>query len=510
MEKDLEIFNTNILKWYDFDENQNLLQVGENNNIFEYLKSKLNNVKMISGTEIVDEKFQYILFYGIENIKNYENIITKNLEEDGKIIIIGNNAFGVNNFSKYVYDGDNSVQFIESSNNSFESVPRLLKKISKLGFMTNSYSVYPNYQKAELIFNEKFDISKSQIEKYSSDLEERDIKVFDEIKILSNIIENDKESLINFCNSFFIEVSKKNEFCDVKYASFNNVRKSKFRLVTLIKDEVVEKRAAEKEAEEHLKQIKDNLENVEKLGFKVLDYSKDNKIYSKLVKNQITLDELFYKNYEDKRFIIKTLKDIESNLLQNSIKYDECKDKITYCNDENILKNLHFLENCYWDLIPKNCFLIDDVFYFFDQEWNKQYLPVEFLIYRSLINCYELVRKIDINEYLNELGIAEYKELFENIDKDLRKEIIDEDIFKVMYLKEVKGVHNYINDSRLYLEELDRKQKYIEDLEKYNKDLEKYTEDLKKDNQYKQERLDKIDIVGKIKKKIKKGIKNAK
>ena len=512
MKEILEKLDTNIIKWYDFDSTENVLQIGENNNITEYLKTIFSEVKVVSKKDKIylnDEKFDYILIYEIEKVENYKDIILSKLKENGKVLLIGNNQLGINNFSKYHFSEDCYAQEIEKDENLLDSIETIKSKLKDFGFNVNIYSVYPNYKQAELIFNENFNISKNQIEKYNPDISEEDIKVFDEIKILKKIITNNKEMLTNLCNSFFIEISKNSNLNSVQYASFNNVRKDKYKLITLIKDDVVEKKIAEKEAEEHLNQIKDNITNLQDLGFNILDYydnnSESQKIYSKLIKNEKTLDEIFAENYQNKSFIIESLKKVKEKLIKNSITYEDCKDKITYCKDESLLKNLHFMEKCYWDLIPKNCFYINNEFYFFDQEWEEDYLPVEFVIYRSIINSYDLIRHIDVNDILNELNLKEYRELFEYIDKLLRDRIIDKEVYNEMYAKNIKGIDNYINDNKIYAEEIERNKKHIKDLENYVKALEN-------DNKSKQEyieKLEKKDLIS-ILKRIKRGKNDAK
>ena len=152
--------------------------------------------------------------------------------------------------------------------------------------------------------------------------------------------------------------------------------------------------------------------------------------------------------------------------------------------DVEKLEKLNFVRNGYWDLIPKNCFYINNEFVFFDQEWKKQYLPVEFIIYRSIINCYDLVRKVNIDEILKKMNILEYKKDFEKIDSDLREQIIDKEVYKLMYEKNnLKAIDNLINDNKSLVEENERKNDYI-------KSLELIIKDLKKDNENKQNYID--------------------
>ena len=187
-------------------------------------------------------------------------------------------------------------------------------------------------------------------------------------------------------------------------------------------------------------------------------------------------------------------------LLKNAIKYDTEfeSELISGLKECEYLEELHFLKNAFWDMVPKNCFYVDNSFLFFDQEWEKDYLPVEFIIYRSVINSYELVKKINVDELFDKLGILKYKKLFENIDNELRNEILvsKTDNEKNNNIKSLDCIINneaqyekYVNriDNEILPDlrnELSKKQKYIEDLENENKKLkeenEKYLKRVKR------------------------------
>lgn len=107
----LKVFNSNIIKWYPFEEEQdkNILQIGINEEITKELQKKFKNVEIIESTKNdslkleneSDIKYDYILIYGYQN---YDNIIKELIpltNENTKILIICENKFGINNWSKY-------------------------------------------------------------------------------------------------------------------------------------------------------------------------------------------------------------------------------------------------------------------------------------------------------------------------------------------------------------------------------------------------------------------------
>lgn len=467
MEKTLDIFNENVIKWYDFKKTENIIQIGKCENITEYLKTIFKEVIVVENFENfkILPKYDYVLIYESENKLDLLEEATKCLNEEGILLLIGANPFGINNWSKYNIDGDTGIINLENHSKENLGILKIKDKIAEKGLKdVNTFYIFPNYKYPEVIINENFKIGKSHIEKYTPQIEENEIKLFDEIKVLKNIIKNDSKMLDFFVNSYLIEASKKEIQNEVKYISFNNCRKDKYRLITIIKDDVVEKRPANKKAEEHIKKIVNNISNLKNQGIELLDYEENGKIYSKLVKEYETLDRILYKKRDNLNDIAKILNEIKEILLNNSIETEN---------------GLHMLEHAYWDMAPKNCFYIDGKYVFFDQEWEKENLSVEFIIYRSIINCYDLVRKINVDELLEKLNILQYKQDFEIIDEEIRREIIDEEIFDKMYNKKNTAIDNLINDNKIALTKIEQleednsnKQKYIEGLEARNKILE--------------------------------------
>ena len=77
-----------------------------------------------------------------------------------------------------------------------------------------------------------------------------------------------------------------------------------------------------------------------------------------------------------------------------------------------------------------NCFLMDNQFYFFDQEWNEPNLPVEYILYRSIIYTITLRRFVSIEKLFDKYNLRPYLGLFEQLDNKIQEEIRDNAIWK--------------------------------------------------------------------------------
>ena len=92
-------------------------------------------------------------------------------------------------------------------------------------------------------------------------------------------------------------------------------------------------------------------------------------------------------------------------------------------------------------MIFKNCFLIEDKFVFFDQEWKEENIPAEFLIYRCIINIGKLRSKIEEYNLYEEMGIKQYIDLFEKLDNKISSEIFDNKIFELYTRKHMNPIY---------------------------------------------------------------------
>lgn len=131
-------------------------------------------------------------------------------------------------------------------------------------------------------------------------------------------------------------------------------------------------------------------------------------------------------------------------------------------NKEDI-KELSFTKYGFWDLIFQNAFYINDEFYFYDQEWKKDGIPIEYILYRSIEYTKGLKEKLDIEKVWNEIGITQnHIKLFKELDNKLQTETRDEDMWQ-WHLESTKTAETIQEEVETLKEE---KQKITKDCQK--------------------------------------------
>ena len=451
----------NILNWYSFREKSSLLEIGGNfGELTGMLCSKLErvvtleaklekakaiakrnkntaNLEIIAGeiTKInLEEKFDYITLIGslpytakANNMSSEELIkyISKYLKDDGIILLAVDNRFGIKYFvgNPEPYLNKKFVGLL-NYNNEEEKIEtytrqKLIQMLDNAGYTSKHfYYPLPDYRMPNVIFSDLELPQYNNIDKYQPYYTEKSDILVDEIDLFREILKTDDKLFTFFTNSYLVEISKVEKPFSYRYISYNNMRKPEYRLITKIGTNYVEKQIVDEHSKKHYEQIKENIKLLENARIKMLDDVENEKIKSKYTQQENMLSlvlakelennkldkfyELINRYYELVKSSSKQLDNIEKTIFEeNNIQINgELKNKLT------------FLENGLWDMTFKNCFYIDNDFYFFDQEWKDSKLPAEYILYRSIMYTISLRRFININEILKKYDLEQYLEIF--------------------------------------------------------------------------------------------------
>lgn len=460
----------------------------------------LENLEIIVGkiTDInFEEKFDYVTLFGIleysQKIFNTEKpaldliLYCKNLlKEDGKLLIATNNKFALKSF---VGDIDectgitfDSITGYKSSDKTYKLGKKQIESILKEANF-NYYKFFyalPDYKFPNLIFTDEYLPSSSKINGYFPYYQENSSIFYSEVDTYDTIIKEDKELFPFFANSYFIVASKEIIDNDTKYISFNNYRKEQYQLMTKIRENVVEKTSINKKSQEHLKNMMNNISNLKLQNIDILDDFDDNKIISKFVNAKLASQQIS-DNKDNLDEILKILNKYKETILSISTPYNENEttviEKYLPDIDKDIINKFHYLKNGYWDMILKNCFIIEDKCVFFDQEWIEENVPAEFLIYRSIVNIETIRDKIKKYNLFEMMGIKDYINIFKQLDNKITEQVIDRrmfDFYQRKYKNPIYDNYNLQNEKVKLIEENNRlKEENKNTLELYekNKDL---------------------------------------
>lgn len=453
----------NILKWYPFKENSTVLEIGANtgeitgiltkkcNEVYSVEENKekrekiskrysgKENLKILSKIEEIPEnkKFDYITFIGtLENVKNItEELISvrKYLNLDGIILLAIDNKLGFKYLTKKTEE--NSDILVERKLYDLEE---LTSKIEEAGFKNKKmYYPMPDYKLPNVIFTDKRPLTKDELSRNIVYYDEETIKFFDENELYRRVLKENGENFPYIANSFFVEIFN-NEFIDnnIKLVTFSNMRKDKYRVMTVMKDEFVYKYAENKESREHLNNIKKVIEILKKSKLNTLDSYNDESIISKYTSEK-TVDKIIIELLKEdkKQEAISLMKNFKQELLNKLEKTTEEKnvfDKYNVSYDKEEMSNIIFVKYGLWDAIFQNCFYIDNQFYFYDQEWKEENVPIDFILYRA-VKYFDVIEKYISKEKIYEILELNQNQIkiFDELDDRIQEEIRDNTIWKI-------------------------------------------------------------------------------
>ena len=504
----------NILSWYPFKENSNILEIGanlgeitgvlcQNANRVVSIESSLQKAKAIEtrykeyeNLEVIagdinditlEETFDYIVIMGIEE-KEYdiEILLTyakKHIQLDGTIFISLNNILGLNQLN-----GLEDVDGDPNKENKFitkKEIENILKNME-----LNTYKFYyplPNYKVPNIIFTDKHLPSHESILRDLTLYSKNKLLSFEEREIYRKILYEDKNMFPEFANSFLIEISNNIEN-KIEYVSFGNSRKEEYRLETVLLDEIACKKPVNEKSKEHLEKIKKNIEILKNSNIYMLDSYENDKIISKLVKNEKSLDKCLVAIFHEKgqeEFLKEVLK--FKNELENKLEKSE-EDNINIFQkyhieiQEELQKELHFVKYGIFDLIFQNCFVIDNKYYFYDQEWMEENMPLEFIIYRAVTYLCNAEKEIDANKILEGLGLKNYINIFDELENILQKQIKDDIIWRIHAEnnKTIKNMYDTLVHERNLgaIKAQEEYNKYLQIIEEKNKTEQEYVKEI--------------------------------
>ena len=461
----------NILNWYTFKENATILEIEPNYGEITGLlcdkalkvvgienslkkaeaiqkrhESKENLEVIVGNIENIElqEKFDYITLIGtIENLSNiftgtieeYIELIKKFLKEDGKIILAIDNKIGMKYFSKT----DSTGISIENHNGKNLIGLKELKKIIKDTKLIENKIYYPmpDYKFTNAIFTDEKPLTKNNLSRNIIYNSEDTIKFYEENNAYKQILEEDKEIFKMFANSYLIELGEENnQEQNIKFISFSNIRKPEYRIKTIIENENVYKYAINDNSNQHIENIKRNIDIIKKCNLNTVDSYEENRIVSKYT-NALTLDKVIVNLMEENKLeeAIKIVKKLKSELetkLTETDSENNVFDKYNIKYEKTNIEKMKFIEEGLWDLIFQNCFYIDDKFYFYDQEWKEEKIPIDFILYRA-IKYFTQIKEYIQDEKLYEIMDIEKEniKIFDELDDKLQLIIRDENVWKI-------------------------------------------------------------------------------
>ncbi|SET25337.1 cytidyltransferase-like domain-containing protein [Pseudobutyrivibrio sp. C4] len=347
-----------IVCWYKFKQNANILFINAPSSIEDFF-CECDHQK----------KYDYVIYYGGLSCNEYKSTfcsIKSKLSSDGRVIFIFNNDLGVRYFCG---------QKKEGYNYSHEEFASLLEELGLNSF--KFYSVFPNYQRPQLIFSENYALTENMRNRYIPWYDSV-VDIYEDESLLCEKMS--KNGVIHqFANSFFVECSVNGEHSDIEMATLALDRGLERSTITIIHSDYVEKKAYYECGISNIYGLRDNLEYLKQRGLAVVD--------AKIEGGKLIMPHMQYKLanvylqgllLSDSEAFLRAFDEYYNAILKSSI-----------IERQGELGPI--LEKGFLDLVPLNSFWDGHRYVFFDQEYVEESVPALMMLLRSIMIVYDAV-----------------------------------------------------------------------------------------------------------------------
>ncbi len=413
-----------ILQWYEFKADARVLIIGGNASLINYLQSLPLNVCCLTPAEVkkyTDIAAQYDYIIAIQVLEQTDTplellkIMHDLLKTDGKLLLGVDNRLGIRYFcgeqdpyTKGYFDGIEGYpvshsHFVYTTGKRYARY-EIEELLDTSGFLQRKfYSVLPNLEIPQLIYADGISPSEELATRYIPIYKKNSEIFMREELIYASLIKNNM--FHQMANSYFIEAGNYQDFADVKQVTMSNDRGPEFAMTTIVRAETVEKKAVCKEGRARLDSLERNQEYLRKKGISVINGKIKNDRYEMpfidAVLGNVYLGELLC---HDLNQFIKKMDGFRDIIIASSDIVEE--------NENGLILKKGFI-----DLVPLNAFYLNGEFVFFDQEYCIDNLPVNVILFRSLVIIYDTIREdalapIDffVDRYNLREGLAVYSD----------------------------------------------------------------------------------------------------
>lgn len=392
-----------LFNWYDFKDNANVLLIYNNSGALADLFAKKNVLLTIASVEELlaedftnkfKSYFDYIIAVGmLERCTDPKELLVcfKDLSKDDAVLLLGaENRLGIryflgdaDPFTGHVFDGiDNYRELTGEQRNHLDK--RCYSKSEILGMLKacgwdkiKPYSVFPSLEAPQLIYADTYMPREELANRYFPRYRSKDTIFAREENILTDLIDNGL--FHGMADALLFECARNGVYNPADQVTISMDRGHAKAMATIINDDAtVMKKALFEEGKERLSILAENMRALQAAGVPVIEgtMKEDAYImpYSEGILANVYLQDLLR---HDTTLFLKAMDDYRDLLLRSS--------ELLWTDE----KLGPIYAKSYLDMVPINCFWVEDKFCFFDQEFAADEYPVYTTLYRAIATVYQ-------------------------------------------------------------------------------------------------------------------------
>lgn len=464
----LSQMRTSILNWYEFDENADVLEIGgefgaltgmlcdrcRHVTTVEYGLFKAQaivkrykhreNLDVYAGvvTEMsfAEGTFDYIVMIGClerqcggsQNWKDYADYLEavgKLLKPGGRLLLAVDNRYGVrflcgerDAYTGLPFSGLN--HYARGSKGYTFSRQELIHITEEAGFPQQKFFYpLPDYKLPQMIYTDGCLPKKDLAERVLFYHRDRKTLIAQEETLYADIVENDAFPFLS--NSFLIECGKEQAVLSTTtFAAVTTDRGRQFGLATSFHQEqgkrLVKKAALYPEGEDGVFRVYENLMRLKEHGVPIVPHQMTRRgVEMPYVQDMTCSDYLRYLAEEgtQRELFAHIFEMIYQNILKSSEHVPSEQNALPEAREIKTDYGV-ILKKCYVDMVPFNCFYVEEELQYFDQEFVKENYPALYPMYRAIMYTYAFIPQAEAMMPLEEMkeryGLTVLWDVFRN------------------------------------------------------------------------------------------------
>lgn len=458
----------NILNWYPFKEDADILEVGagmgaltgllcdvgKNVVALEMSEARANVIRAryperknltIECSDInrwkSKKKFDYVIFIGVleyaaifsdsaDPFKDFMDSIVSFLKPDGKLLFAIENRFGIRYWAGASED-HLQIPFVGIEGYKKPKTARTFSKVEledllkRVGLEHHRfYYVFPDYKFPTLISTDEYIPDYKSLQKVSYTYGANSVLLFDEKDVYKDIVDNNK--LDFFANSYLVEASKEAlEEKHIVYVSGRGESKKEYRVTTTIDSNgVITKKPVHEEAIVHIQNILNNENELRNRGIRLIDTEEVEGCIESHFYRGISAQEQFETLLEsnDLERVESFLNILRDNIIRSSEISKSGSNILVKAGIQNS-QDPHLgriLKKGYVDMTLYNAFYENGELVFFDQEWCFEEVPADFIMYYAIKSAYSGVKvktSLRLEDILALWHLEAFQEEFDKLEE---------------------------------------------------------------------------------------------
>lgn len=416
-----------LLGWYPFRKDSKLLYVTDaSDNLTDLFKERVAEVTCAVSSDLnkyAAQTFDYVVAIGVlEHTRQPAKVLQQCrvlLKSSGILLLGVDNRLGLRYFcgdrDKYTqrsFDGIENYRKIMPKEREMllgraYSRHEIIDMLGHAGLTQHKlYSVLPDLEFPQLIYAEDYLPREELSIRYFPVYHYPDTVFLEEEFLYTDMIKNGLFHAT--ANAYLLECSAWEAGVPVRHVTISADRGRENAMYTIIQEnnEVV-KQAAYPEGVKRLRILQDNMQELRERGILVVDSRLEQDRYvMPYLEGEIAISYFQRLLKEDKDKFISQVDRFRALILQSS----EC---VAETDDEAILKKV------YLDMVPLNCFYMDDEFVFYDQEFYIENASANVAIVRLIDIIYNgqpwmeaiLPREFFFDRYAMKEHLLQYRQI---------------------------------------------------------------------------------------------------